>query len=172
MNFRSVVTACMFSAISGAAVAKAPPDKVVSALFRDKELVVYVCPESDGHCSVAEFGRRLESRKIDVATSPGRTSETILVEPVKKHRQYFSAIFAKHGHEYREIFAADLSMSGITILPTARHGYFVVQAVARDSYADWTEIDFVFDPNSAYYRPEETRCVRNLDGEIAVCECG
>ena len=156
---------------SSAAGLTSPPAKVIDTLFRDKELVDYVCADSDGHCGVAEFGMRLESKRIDIAASPGRKSEAILVEPVNKHRQYFSAIFAKHGREYREIFAADTSMSGITILPAVRNGYFVVQGVVRNSNADWMETDFVFDVKGGYYRPEKTRCMRDVDGEVAVSEC-
>lgn len=172
MIAKLVIGASMIVIVSSSVAGlTSPPEKVVDTLFRDKELVDYVCADSDGHCVVAEFGRRLKSKRIDIAASPGRKSEAILVEPVVKHRQYFSAMFAKHGREYREIFSADTSMSGITILPAVRNGYLVVQAVARDSNSDWMETDFVFDPKRAYYRPGKTRCMRELDGEVAERQC-
>jgi hypothetical protein len=62
-------------------------------------------------------------------------------------------------------------MSGITILPAVRNGYFVVQGVVRDSNADWMETDFVFDPKGAYYRRGKTRCMRELDGEVTERQC-
>lgn len=167
-----VLAAGLQISVANAQVASAsPPAEIVAALFQDAELVSYVCADRDGKCSAVEFGGRLEGRSVDIKAPSAQPVKAILVEPVRKHRQYFSAIFVKEGTRYREIYSADLSFSGTTILPSVRNGYFMVQGVVRDSNAYWKEVDFIYDSARKYYWPEKTRCFQDVDGEISMREC-
>lgn len=148
-----------------------PPQSIIEYLYKDSELVAYICVEYS-KCTASKFGDRLEAKKIHISADPKAKTDAILVEPVKKNRQYFSAIFEVRKGKYDPIFLPDTSMSGITVLPASRDGYRLVQAYVHATNADWEEIDFAYDRHKKQYLAAKTACFTSVDDKPIARPCG
>jgi hypothetical protein len=129
-------------------------------LYSDADLVRYVCVENS-ECSFSEFSEQLDVKTVDlngghvVAPVPG-----LQVEPLRKGRQYFSAVFARNGCNYELVFAPDTAFSDLKILKEQKNGFFLLRAVEPCSDQEWKEYDFTYDPSASSYSETRTRCYR------------
>ncbi|GGY28613.1 hypothetical protein GCM10007387_08470 [Pseudoduganella albidiflava] len=95
------------------------------------------------------------------------------VEPARKGRLYFSAIFVKEKLGYRLAFAPDLGFSDVKLLRQQDGGYYMLRAVERDSAEAWKEFDFRYDPIAQQYIQVRTRCYYvGTSGKVIQAGCG
>ncbi len=101
--------------------------------YADKELVYYLCVDSPA-CTVSQFGARLEASSVRLRVDAAGCNDALLVEPIRKQRQFFSVLFVRSG-AYRMMHFADLSTNGLTVLPLSRNGYYLISERMRESGA-------------------------------------
>lgn len=146
------------------------PLEATQALFKYTEAVEYVCVENES-CSHKEFAAKLEVKGLDLGTSPRKKLDAILVEPSRKGRQFFSAVFIKQAGKYVIIFSPDTTLSGIKIVPEIKSGLHVLRGTERESAESWKEIDYGFDCKSNQYAVIRTRCYQQKEGKPVRNKC-
>lgn len=139
----------------------------VGTLYADADIARYVCTDN-GECSIEEFSKQLEIKAISL-NSEGAAA--IQIEPMRKGKQYFSAIFLQDQCRYRMVFAPDTTLSSVKLLTKQRNNFYMVRGVERDSTEAWKEYDFTYDAVARQYSDPKTRCFRASGGKNTIVKC-
>lgn len=158
---------CFSAAVAARAPAIVVPPDAARILHTDPEVVAYVCVDNQS-CTVDEFAEGLEATEVLLSANPREKQAAFMVEPVRKGRQYFSAVFFKTPDGVRMVFAPDTTLSGLQVLPVIKHGYFIVRGTERESNVSWKEIDYGYDRGKKQYLPLNTRCLKYEGGKAAM----
>lgn len=160
--FSTVATACP--------AASKVPTEAARALFQNAEVVEYVCVENK-RCSQEEFAAYLDVKEISLGATPRKKVDAILVEPSRKGRQFFSAVFVKNAGKFALVFSPDTTLSGIKAMPEIKSDMRVLRGTERESAESWKEIDYGFDLKSKQYSEIRTRCYQQKNGKPASTKC-
>ena len=136
-------------------------------MYADADLARYVCVEN-GECDIGEFSAQLEVKPVSLGPN---APAAIQIEPVRKGRQYFSAIFQLDQCKYQLLFAPDTTLSDVKLLQQQKNNFYILRAVERDSTGAWKEYDFVYDPKARQYGEPATRCYRSKGGKDIKVKC-
>lgn len=158
------------SAPSACAAAHNVRLEAAQALYENKEIVGYACVE-DKSCSWAEFAANLDVKALNLGASPRKEVDAILVEPSRKGRQFFSAVFIKQAGKYVIVFSPDTALSGLKIVPEIRGDLHVLRGTERESAESWKETDYGFDCKSNQYAAIRTRCYQQKEGKTVRNKC-
>jgi len=161
--FSSLVSACPAESVL--------PSDAVQALYKNSEVLQYICVENL-NCSADEFMKGLEVKEVNLSSIPRERRRALLVEPVKKGRQFFSAVFLVKDGESRMVFSPDTTLSGLKILPISKNRLYILRGTERESNEAWKETDYGFDRQSQQYKQVATRCFRENDGKSIQVKCG
>ncbi|WP_165497821.1 hypothetical protein [Pseudoduganella albidiflava] len=179
-RFWKVIGHCsaMVSVLCSPSVSADPSDldqqsAALRTLYDDAEVNRYVCSD-DPACDFEEFSSRLDARNVALTSSSAPSFLMgMQVEPARKGRLYFSAIFVKEKLGYRLAFAPDLGFSDVKLLRQQDGGYYMLRAVERDSAEAWKEFDFRYDPIAQQYIQVRTRCYYvGTSGKVIQAGCG
>ncbi|MES2319853.1 MAG: hypothetical protein V4631_20430 [Pseudomonadota bacterium] len=160
--FSSVVSACP-------AEGKLPVD-ALQMLYRNQEVMEYVCV-GNPTCDESEFLANLDVKEINLSSSPDKKISAVLVEPTKKGRQYFSAVFVKNACESQMVFSPDTSLSGLKIMTASKNRFYILRGTERDSTESWKETDYGYDSKLKQYTEIKTRCFREKNGKSVAIKC-
>jgi hypothetical protein len=156
---------CLLSVASSAAIACGPEAamrlEAIRTLYSDADLARYVCVEN-GECDLDAFAAQLAVNNVSLGPD---ASAAIQIEPLRKGRQYFSAIFQLAQCKYQMVFAPDTTLSDVKLLKQQKNNYYILRAVERDSTETWKEYDFAYDPAAHQYGEPTTRCYRAKGGQ-------
>jgi hypothetical protein len=139
----------------------------VRTLYADPDVARYVCVDN-GQCGIEEFTSQLEVKPVALSPKGGAA---IQVEPLRKGRQYFSAIFLQDQCKYKMVFAPDTTLSDVKLLKQQKNNFYILRAVERDSTEAWKEYDFAYDPVALQYSEPKTRCYKSAGGKNVVVKC-
>ena len=166
----AVILALHASEAACCAAEKTLRTDAVRSLYGDSDVVQYVCGEVQ--CTVQAFAKGLDIRKLRIAA--GTTADdALLVEPAKKARQYFSALYLldRKACLYRLVFAPDVTASSLTLLPRVHDNHYDVRSFQRDGAAYWREEDFSYDAGKSRYVRIITRCFAWVDDKTKRVPC-
>ena len=141
--------------------------EAIRTLYADSDIARYVCTDN-GECSIEEFSKQLDIKEISLNPEG---AAAIQIEPMRKGRQYFSAIFLQDQCRYRMVFAPDTTLSSVKLLKKQKNNFYMVRAVERDSTEAWKEYDFTYDAVAQQYSDPKTRCFRARGGKNRIVKC-
>lgn len=139
----------------------------IRTLFADPDIARYVCVDN-GECSIEEFSGQVEMKMLSLNPEG---AAAIQVEPMRKGKQYFSAIFLQDQCRYRMVFAPDTTLSDVKLLKTQKNHFYMLRAVERDSTEAWKEYEFSYDPVARQYTDPRTRCFRVVGRKSVIVKC-
>lgn len=139
----------------------------VRSLYSDPDIARYVCVDNS-ECTSEEFSRQVEVRAVKLNTEG---TPAIQIEPRRKGRQYFSAIFLQEQCRYNMVFAPDTTLSSVKLLKTKKNNFYIARAVERDSTEAWKEYDFSFDLATRQYSAPFARCYMAHGAKIVRVKC-
>jgi hypothetical protein len=138
-------------------------------LYADQDITRYVCVDNE-KCSFEDFSRQLETKQISLGPE-STTSLAIQVEPLRKGRQYFSAVYLLDQCKYHMVFAPDTTLSGVKFLKQIKNNFYVLRAIERNSAESWKEYDFAYDSPVRQYNLMKTRCFRMGENKTLNVKC-
>ena len=144
------------------------PQRVLEQLAANDDVKQYVCAEA-ASCTAQELGEGLAASGLRLKPAAA-ADDALLVEPTRKGRQFFSAIFVD-GDNARMVFGPDVSMTGVRVLPRVRNGYYMLRSVSRDSTVEWDEYDFAYDTAKQQYWPAGRKCYAQVQGKAKARKC-
>lgn len=160
-----------FSAVVSACPAEnAVPADALHALYENSEVLNYVCVENP-NCSKDEFVKGLEVKELNLGSDPRAKQPALMVEPVRKGRQYFSAVFFRTSIGLRMVFSPDLTLSGLKVLPAVKNRLYVLRGTERNSNVSWKDTDYGYDHKNKQYMPITTRCFQDEGGKAVAVKC-
>lgn len=167
-NFVLIVVLSLFSPMVSACEPEATMQlDAVRTLYADPDISRYVCVDN-AECSLEEFSGQIE---IKVVSLNPKGAAAIQVEPMRKGKQYFSAIFLQDQCRYKMVFAPDTTLSDVKLLKTQKNNFYMLRAVERDSTEAWKEYEFSYDPVARQYTDPRTRCFKAVGGKNVIVKC-
>ncbi|MFC7419015.1 hypothetical protein ACFQNF_03900 [Iodobacter arcticus] len=120
---------------------------IFAELFLDNDVVYYVCVENK-NCDLEEFKSKLQVSQENFNNSSKGSIEALLVEPINKYKQYFSAVYFKDKCTYRLVFYPDVTLSGISILKRSYNDVRLIRTVEIESSVKWQEFEYGYSKKS------------------------
>lgn len=147
------------------------PSDALQILYKKPEILAYICVERS-NCSKNEFLASLDVKEIILSTRPHEEIKAIMVEPIKKGRQYFTAIFMISACKSHMIFSPDTSLSGLKVMPNSKNGLHVLRGTERESTESWKETDYGYNLRAKQYAEIGTKCFSEKNGKTVAVKCG
>jgi hypothetical protein len=135
-------------------------------IFHDADVKSYICIEN-ANCNFDDFFTKLSITEVNLGLSKKPVVNGILIEPLNRGLQYFSAVFLFEQSGYRLVFAPDVTLSGIKFLNAGASGMRRIRATERLSNDRWNESDYSYNVKSKEYAETRTICYGSTDSKTA-----
>jgi hypothetical protein len=160
---------CSTAATACVAADKLPPG-ALHTLYKNTELVEYVCVEN-ASCTEGEFAAKIDVKEVNLSSRPQGKFNALVVEPTKKGKQYFTAIFTADPSRPELIFSPDTSMSGIKIMPNSKNNMRILRSTELESTEAWKQTDYGYDAKTKQYMEIKTTCFHEKNGKGIAVKC-